>query len=110
MIKLSKCGGLYTKAIERWQINTKENKNICANFHQHLIVEYENMLTEGGGTTLGQGVYWTIFNATEATIEKSSSTESIICYAERATAAEGKVQALEGPHKLIVNRKPPTPT
>ena len=23
MIKLSKCGGLYTKAIEWWQINTK---------------------------------------------------------------------------------------
>ena len=38
MIKLSKCGGLYTKAIERWQRNIKEDKKIWANFRQHLIV------------------------------------------------------------------------
>ena len=47
MIKLSKCGGLYTKAIERWQGKTKEDKNISAKFCQHLIVKYETMLAEG---------------------------------------------------------------
>ena len=45
--------------------------------------------------TLGQEGYGTAFNATEATMEESSITESIVCYAERATSAEGKVQALE---------------
>ena len=95
MIKLSKCGGLYTKAIERWQIKAKENKKIWANFCQHLITEYENLLVEGGGTTLGQEGYGTVFNATESTMEESSINESIFCYAERATSAEGNVQALE---------------
>ena len=44
MIKLSKCGGLYTKAIERWQSKTKEDKNIWAHLCKNLIAEYENML------------------------------------------------------------------
>ena len=39
MIKLSKCGSLYTNAIERCKSNTKEDKNIWANFRQHLIAE-----------------------------------------------------------------------
>ena len=64
MIKLSKCGGLYTKAIERWQIKTKEYKKIWANFRQHLIAEYEELLAEGGGTKLCQEVYGTALNAT----------------------------------------------
>ena len=46
MIKLSKCGGLYTRDIERWNIKTKTDKNIWENFHQHLISEYEKMLSE----------------------------------------------------------------
>ena len=54
MIKLSKCGGLYTKAIERWQIKTKEDKKIRSNLRENLIAEYEKLLSEGGGTTLGQ--------------------------------------------------------
>ena len=52
-------------------------------------------IAEGGGTTLGQEGYGTSFNATEGTTDNSSITESIVRYAERATAAEGKVQALE---------------
>ena len=44
MIKISKCGGLYTKAIERWQSKTKEDKNIWAHLCKNLIAEYENML------------------------------------------------------------------
>ena len=64
MIKLSKCGGLYTKAIERCQSKNKTDKNIWANFRQHLISEYEKMLAEWGGMILGQEVYGTAFNAT----------------------------------------------
>ena len=54
IIKLSKCGGLYTKSIERWQIKTKEDNNIWTNFRQHLIAEYDNLLAEGLFNTLGQ--------------------------------------------------------
>ena len=43
MIKLSKCGGLYTKAIERWQIKTTLEKNIWENFGQHSIAEFKNI-------------------------------------------------------------------
>ena len=87
MIKLSKCGGLYTKAIERWQSKTKEDKNIWANLRQHLIAEYEKLLEEGGCMTLCQEGYGTAFNYTEATMEEYSITESIVRYAERTTAA-----------------------
>ena len=86
MIKLSKCGGLYTKAIEWWQINTKEYKKVWENSCQNLIAEYEKLLAEGGGTTLGQERYVMELNTTEATMDESSITESIVCYADRATA------------------------
>ena len=44
MIKISKCGGLYIKAVEGCQSNTKTYKKTWANFRQHLVAEYENML------------------------------------------------------------------
>ena len=94
MIKLSNCGGLYNKAVERWHRETKRDKRIRANFCQNLITEYEKLLTEGGGTTLGQNGYWTAFNATEAAMEESSVAESIFCYAERAAVLERKVKSL----------------
>ena len=59
--------------------------------------------------TLGKEGYGTEFNATESTMDGSSITESIVRYAERATAAEGKVQALEDrTNQLgIGNHQPP---
>ena len=62
MIKQTKCVGLYTKTTEPWQSKTKEDKKIWENFCQHLISEYEKLLTEGGGTILGQEGYGTEFN------------------------------------------------
>jgi hypothetical protein len=95
-IKLSKCGGLYTKAMERWQAKNDAVKRVWANFRQHYITEYEKLLAEGGGTTLGQDGYGGAFNATAETItDDTSLTESIVRYAERASAAEGKVSELE---------------
>ena len=110
MIKLSKCGGLYTKAIESWKSNTKQDKNIRGNFFQHLNAEYENLLAEGRGTTLGQEGYGAAFNAIEATMDESSIKESIFRCAERATVAEGNVQALEyclNQLKIGNNQPPP---
>ena len=45
--------------------------------------------------TLSQEIYGTEFNSTESTMDESSNTESIVCYEERATAADGNVQTLE---------------
>ena len=78
MIKLSKCGGLYTKAVEWWKRKTTAYKNIWANFRQHLIAEYEKLLAKGVITTFAQEGYGTIFNATEGTTDNSSITESIV--------------------------------
>jgi hypothetical protein len=94
-IKLSKCGGLYSKAMERWQAKDNAIQRVWANFRQHYITEYEKLLAEGGGTTLGQDGYGGAFHATESTTDDASLTESIVRYAERATAAEGKVTELE---------------
>ena len=64
MIKLSKYGGLYIEAIYMWRIKNTTDKKIWANFHQHLIEEYEDLLVEGVVTTIGQEVYGKAFNAT----------------------------------------------
>ena len=69
------CWGLYPKAIERWQRNTKEGKKIRENFRQNLFAKYEKMLVEGGGTTLAQDGYETACNATEATMDELYITE-----------------------------------
>ena len=84
-------------------------KKIWSNFRQHLITEYENLLAEVGVTTLGQEGYRTVFNATEATMDEFSITESIVRYAERAKALDVKVQALEDRlnQLKIGNHQPP---
>ena len=94
-IKLSKCGGLYTKAMEHWHTKDSDDKKVWANFRQHYIAEYKQLLAGGGGTTLGQEGYGGAFNATETTMDESSLTESIVRYTERATVVEGKVADLE---------------
>ena len=88
MIKLSKCGNLYTKAIYQWQIKNAADKKIW------LIVDYEKVLPEGRVTTLGQEGYGMTFNITEGIRNYSSITYFIVRYTEHATEAEGKVQAL----------------
>jgi len=94
-IKLAKCGGLYTKAMERWQAMPGPNKKVWANFRKHYITEYEKLLAEGGGTTLGQEGYGGTFYMADTMDDDTSITESIVKYAERATMAESKVSNLE---------------
>ena len=54
LIKLSKCGGMYTKALERWNKVIPTNRKKWAVFPKHMINEYELKITEGGGTTMGE--------------------------------------------------------
>ena len=69
--------------MERWQAKPADDKKVWANFRQHYITEYEKLLAEGGGTTLGQDGYGGAFNATDTEQDDSTLTESIVRYAER---------------------------
>jgi hypothetical protein len=62
-----------------------------------MVQQYEKMLAEGSGTTMSQEGWGTAFNATgtQQDDDGNSLTESIVKYAERATAAESKVSELE---------------
>ena len=58
-IKISKTGGLYANATERWNL---KDRTICQQwmeFKTQFISEYEKMLTANGGTTMGQERYGT---------------------------------------------------
>ena len=54
LIKLSKCGGIYAKALERLNKVLPKIRKKWAIFRKHMINEYELKITEGGGTTMGQ--------------------------------------------------------
>ena len=44
LIKLSKCGGMYAKALERWNKVLPKNRKM-GHFHKHMINEYELKIT-----------------------------------------------------------------
>ena len=56
--------GLYGKLIERWNKQTVNNRQSWAVFHPTMVAEYEQMLREGGGSTVGQKWYGIVFMAT----------------------------------------------
>eukprot|EP00978_Attheya_sp_CCMP212_P030013 scaffold108912_cov35-Attheya_sp.AAC.7 len=95
LIKLSKTGGLYAKAIEHWNARDPKDRRAWVDFKTHMIEEYEKLLRKSGGTTMGQEGYGMAYNATEET-DDLSLAESIVKYAERATTAERSVADLEG--------------
>ena len=94
-IKLSKCGGLYSKAIERWQAKPTQEKKVWANVHQHFITKYECRLAEGGWPALGQDGYGGVYHMADTMEDGSLIIESIVKYGKWATAAETKVSDLE---------------
>ena len=72
---------------------------MCAQLHVwllHFVGEYEKILTAGGGTTMASEGYGggDAYNAMDQE-DASSFAGSIVQYAERASAAEGKVSDLE---------------
>ena len=94
IIELSKTGGLYANATERWNLKDRTIQQQWIAFKTYFIAGYEKMLAANGGTTMGQEGYGTggAYNAIED--DGSSLAEIIVQYAERATQAEGKVNKL----------------
>ena len=57
LINLSKTGGIYASATEKWNL---KDRTICQQwmeFKTHFIDEYKKMLAANGGTTMGQEGY-----------------------------------------------------
>ena len=66
MIKINK-KRIYSKALARWNAKVVTNHIVWANFRNHMIVEYEKVLDEGGRTTISKEGYGTAFHTTEET-------------------------------------------
>ena len=95
LIKISKKWGLYENATERWNLKDRTIRQQWMDFKTHFIDEYEKMLAENGGTTMGQEGYGTGGAYSVIDDDGSSLAESIVQYSERDTQAEGKVNKLE---------------
>ena len=77
--------GLYGKPIERWNERTAGDRQLWSTFCPAMVAEYERMLREGGGSTVGQEGYGTDFMAAGQEGEEGdeiSLVESVIQYAE----------------------------
>ena len=59
-----------------------------------MINEYELKITEGGGTTMDQGL-GIAMHVTDTNTEEDSLTEAVTKYAERATRAEANMAEME---------------
>ena len=57
LIKLSKTGGLYANATERWNLKDRNIRQQWMEFKTRFIAEYEKMLAANGGATMGQEGY-----------------------------------------------------
>ena len=108
MIKLSKTGGIYTNATESWNLKDRAIHQQWMEFKTHFIAKYEKMLAANGGTNMGQDGYGTGMAYSAIDDERSSSAESIVQCAERATQAEGKVNELEIRLAALEMGTPPT--
>eukprot|EP00978_Attheya_sp_CCMP212_P035525 scaffold155026_cov54-Attheya_sp.AAC.3 len=62
LIKRSKTGGLYAKAIENWNARDPKDRKAWVEFKTLMIDEYEKILRESGGTTMGQEGYGMVYN------------------------------------------------
>ena len=94
LVKLSKCGGMYAKALKQWNKVIPNNRKKWAIFRKHMINEYELKITEGEGTTMGQE-FGVTMHTTDTNPEEDSLTEAVTKYAERATRAEANMAEME---------------
>jgi hypothetical protein len=63
LIKLSETGGMYTKALEKWNGRPPQDRKTWAQFREVMVRQYEKMLAEGSGTTISQEGWGTAYNA-----------------------------------------------
>ena len=91
LIKLSKTGGLYANATERWNLKDRTIRQQWMEFKTYFIDKYEKILAANGGKKMVQEGYGTGGAYSAIDDEESSLAEIIVKYAERATQAEGKV-------------------
>ena len=94
LIKLTKTGGLYARAIERWNAKGIAERQSWINFKTHFISEYEKMLVAGGDISISNNGWGAVFNTVEDDV--SSLAESIVQYVDRVTMSEGKASDREG--------------
>ena len=87
LIKLSKIGGLYANATERWNLKDRTIRQQWMEFKMHFIDEYEKTIAANGGIKMGQEGYGTGGAYSAIDNDGSSLSESIVQYAERATQA-----------------------
>ena len=80
LIKLTKTGGLYAKAIELWNAKAITNRQNWVTFTTHFIEEYKKMLAAGGGTMVMNKEWGAGFNTGKD--DGSLLVESIVQYAE----------------------------
>ena len=83
LINLSKCGGMYAKALERWNKVLPKNRKKWAIFRKHMINEYELKITEGGDSTMGRE-FRIAMHATDTITDEDSLSEAVTKYSERA--------------------------
>ena len=110
LIKLSKTGGLYANANERWNLKDRIIRQQWMEFKTHFVAEYKNILVANRGTAMDQEGYGTggAYNAIED--NGSYLAESIVQYYGRATEAEGKVNELESRLAALEMPHPPNTT
>ena len=75
--KLSKTGGLYANATERWNRKDRAIRQQWMEFKTHFIAEYKKMITANGGTKMGQEGYGTSGAYSAINDDGSSLAESI---------------------------------
>ena len=54
VIKLSKTGGMYQKALEKWQLRDVDERKSWAAFSKFMVEQYKRLLKLGTGITMGQ--------------------------------------------------------
>ena len=110
LINLSKTGGLYASATERWNLKDRTIFQKWMESKTHFIDKYEKMLAANGGTTMGQEGYGTGGAYSAIDDDGSSLEESIVQYADRATHEEVKGNEVESRISALEMGTPQTQT
>lgn len=90
LIKLSKTGGLYAKATERWQGKDVNDRKVCGQISANSLWHHNMMLAENSGTTMHQeGCGGALMQPMMMTMARSRGRRCL--HREWATEAESKV-------------------